>query len=43
MVIKQCRAKGAISSCSEKKDESDAIDNMDLDQTNDEYLLPLQI
>lgn len=38
---KQYRARGGISLSSEKKDESDTRNNIDLDQVNDKY--PLQL
>lgn len=43
MVAKQYRARGEINQSSEEEDESNTRDNMDLDQADDKYLLPLQL
>ena len=39
MAAKQYKAKRGISLSSQKEDESDIKDNMDLDQIDDKYLL----
>ena len=41
MAAKRRRARGGISLSSEKEDESDNVDDTDLDQANDKY--PLQL